>query len=252
MNDKRKSPPEVIRDDPMIAAEWSLGLLEGEELIAARSKQQSDADFAWRKEWWDNWFAPLADEIALAEPSPQVWEEITARLDAPGKVAALAKVQPRIRHANTGRWIAAITAAAAALAAIFTFIVPQQQGTAPLTQPAALPVPLVAAVAIGDTGLSLDVTYQPQEGSLLVAAEGLAADGLHDHELWLVPPDGGALASLGVIAPGEVRRHRIPDDVGGNLRAGARLLLTREPLGGKPAGSNAGPVVAEGDFTPVA
>jgi anti-sigma-K factor RskA len=29
------------------------------------------------------------------------------------------------------------------------------------------------------------------------------------------------------------------------------LLLTREPLGGKPAGVDAGPVVAEGQFSTI-
>ena len=34
------------RDDPMRAAEYALGLLEGEELLAARGKLATDADFA--------------------------------------------------------------------------------------------------------------------------------------------------------------------------------------------------------------
>ncbi|MFM7376618.1 MAG: hypothetical protein ACKO1O_00565, partial [Erythrobacter sp.] len=67
-------PPEdgVTRDDPMIAAEWALGLLEGEELLAARGKYATDPDFTWRKEWWDDWFAPLSDAIPGAEPGEHV------------------------------------------------------------------------------------------------------------------------------------------------------------------------------------
>ena len=80
--------PEVTRDDPMIAAEWALGLLEGEELLAARGKFASDPAFAWRKEWWDNWFAPWTDEMAGgAEPGVHVWEGIAARV-APQPVAS--------------------------------------------------------------------------------------------------------------------------------------------------------------------
>ena len=81
----------VTRDDPMIAAEWALGLLEGEELLAARGKAATDPHFAWRKEWWDDWFAPLSDAMPGAEPgglteqasmtlvpprSPQAWRTL--------------------------------------------------------------------------------------------------------------------------------------------------------------------------------
>ncbi len=237
MTNQRESTPEINRDDPMIAAEWSLGLLEGEELIAARGKHAADPDFAWRKEWWDNWFAPLADEIAPAEPSPQVWERISESVNAPAPADQVTGLRPR---AAAWRWVGAITAAAAAVALIFTFAPPQGPS----------PAPLVATVPIGDTGLRLDVTYLPESATVQVGAEGLIADGVHDHQLWVVPPDGGALASLGVITPGEARSLTIPAQTAAHLRAGARLLLTREPLGGKPAGTSAGPVVAEGDFAP--
>ncbi|HEY6965616.1 MAG TPA: hypothetical protein VI407_10400, partial [Erythrobacter sp.] len=72
----------VTRDDPMIAAEWALGLLEGEELLAARGKYATDPDFAWRKEWWDGWFAPLSDAMPGAEPGAHVWDGIAARVTA--------------------------------------------------------------------------------------------------------------------------------------------------------------------------
>ncbi|MBA4050831.1 MAG: hypothetical protein C0472_02900, partial [Erythrobacter sp.] len=72
----------VTRDDPMIAAEWALGLLEGEELLAARGKYATDPDFAWRKEWWDDWFAPLSDAMPGAEPGEHVWNGIAARVTA--------------------------------------------------------------------------------------------------------------------------------------------------------------------------
>jgi anti-sigma-K factor RskA len=49
MSGVEENTPEVTRDDPMIAAEWALGLLEGEELLAARGKYATDPDFAWRK-----------------------------------------------------------------------------------------------------------------------------------------------------------------------------------------------------------
>lgn len=244
------SGPASGRDDPLIAAEWALGLLEGEELFAARGKQAIDPDFAWRKEWWDNWFAPLADEIALAEPSPRVWEQISASLAEPSPVADVIQLRARVK-----RWqvVSALTSAAAAIAVMVSLFGPSRT-PAPVTPAvvaAAMPDTLAATMPVGDTGLRLDVTYVPQTQRLLVGAIGLAADGVHDHELWLVPPHGGELKSLGVVVPGEVRSIALPSATAAEFGTGVRLLLTREPLGGKPHGQDAGPAVAEGTLTAV-
>lgn len=254
MSDTDKTPEDIKRDDPMIAAEWALGLLEGEELLDARGKFASDPNFAWRKQWWDNWFAPLTDDIAGAEPGAHVWQGIAAALNAPagGEVVALrlAEAQARTRR---WQWTAAITSAAAAVLLAVLVLGPQ---AAPDPMPTGTPQlavndPLVAQVPIGETGLRLDVTYIPETDEMLVGAIRLTADGVHDHELWLVPADGSALQSLGVVTPGEVVRMDLPEDVTRNLASGVELVLTREPIGGKPEGQDAGPVVAQGAFSQV-
>ena len=43
----------------------------------------------------------------------------------------------------------------------------------------------------------------------------------------------------------------LPDNIARNLGDGVQVLLTREPIGGKPADKDAGPVVAEGAFSQV-
>ncbi len=248
---------DIKRDDPMLAAEFSLGLLEGEELLTARGKLATDPAFAARKEWWDNWFAPWTDEIASAKPSDAVWQQIQARLDAATAdgggtgSAEVIELQSKLRR---WQWTAGITSAAAAIALAFLAF---PSGT-PGTQPGPLPTatmaaadPLMATVPIGDTGLRLDVTYLPDSERMMVAAIGLTADGVHDHELWLVPADGSELQSLGVVAPGEVRTVTLPADITRNMGDGVELVLTREPIGGKPEGVDAGPVVAQGAFSQV-
>lgn len=251
------SGPEPTRDDPMIAAEWALGLLEGEELLAARGKYATDPDFAWRKEWWDDWFAPLTDAMPGAEPGAHVWDGIAARLAAQqahaasgspaAPIAEVAELAARVRR---WQWVAAATSVAAAvLLALFVFAPAPPPVADPPAQVAA--APLVATVPIGETGLRLDVTYIPESERMLVAAIGLAPDGVHDHELWLVPADGGPLQSLGVVEPGAVRSMTVPAAAAAKLGDGASLVLTEEPIGGKPEGADAGPVVAEGTFTRV-
>lgn len=262
MSGADENTPEVERDDPLIAAEWALGLLEGEELLAARGKAATDPQFAWRKEWWDNWFAPWTDEMAgAAEPGAHVWDAIAARLAAQGDGGAAGPAAPQSGEVvelrarlRRWQWGAGLASAAAAVALAVLAFAP---GNAPVTAPGSAPVqvaaadPLVATVPIGETGLRLDVTYIPASEEMLVAAIGLTPDGVHDHELWLVPADGSPLQSLGVVAPGEVRRMTLPAAVTAKLGDGASLVLTREPIGGKPEGVDAGPVVAEGAFTPV-
>jgi anti-sigma-K factor RskA len=251
--------PEVTRDDPMIAAEWALGLLEGEELLAARGKAATDPHFAWRKEWWDDWFAPLTDGMAGAEPGDQVWDGIAARIAAQQAAAEVAAASPEAPAVNVvalearvrrWQWVAGISSMAAAVALALFLSSPLGSPVAPPMQIAAAE-PMVATVPIGETGLRLDVTYIPESEKMLVAAIGLTADGVHDHELWLVPADGSALQSLGVVAPGEVRSMALPAAVTAKLSDGASLVLTREPIGGKPEGVDAGPVVAKGAFTRV-
>lgn len=266
MSDNEKTMPEDIkRDDPMIAAEYALGLLEGEELLTARGKVENDDAFAWRKAWWDNWFAPLTDEMQGAEPGPHVWTAIAAGVDANraaqaeaelagggGSAANVIDLQARLRR---WQWTAGLTTAVAAvLLAVMVFS--PGSGPAPAPDSTDGPVvassdPLFAQVPIGDTGLRLDVTYIPESERLLVGALGLTSDGVHDHELWLVPANGEALQSLGVVAPGEVRSVALSEDVAAELDDGVGLVLTREPIGGKPEGQDAGPVVAEGAFSKV-
>lgn len=270
MSDTNKPAEEIKRDDPMIAAEYALGLLEGEELLGARGKVASDPEFASRKDWWDNWFAPLTDDMAGMEPSADVWNRIAAEVH--GSTAAdsqtdspannnVVDFQLRQAEARARRWqwTAGITSAAAALMlAVLVF----SPGSGPIPGPAPTPGatdapqfaaadPLVAQVPIGETGLRLDVTYIPETEEMLIGAIGLTADGVHDHELWLVPADGSALQSLGVVTPGQVARMDLPKDITRNLAGGVELVLTREPIGGKPADEDAGPVVAQGAFSQV-
>ena len=250
--------PEIERDDPLTAAEWSLGLLEGEELLAARGKHATDPQFAWRKAWWDNWFAPLTDAIPGAEPGDHVWDGIAARIaaqQAPAVPAApldqttnVVALEAKVRR---WQWVAGLSSAAAAVALAWIAITPAAVPVAPQAADTLAGAPLVATVPIGETGLRLDVTYIPKSEQMVIAAIGLTPDGVHDHELWLVRDKGEAPLSLGVVAAGEVRSMAVPGDVVAGLHQGARLVLTREPIGGKPAGKDAGPVVAEGAFSSV-
>ena len=233
-----------LTGDELLAAEYALGLLEGEDLLAARARIAREPELAENVAKWEERLVPLLDEVAGTAPSPDLWQridgEINSRLSAPegGNVVDLSGQVTR------WKWATGLSSAAAAIALAFLAI----PGAGPQPVAPAVEAPLMASIPIGETPLRLGVTYLPASEEMLVSASGLSADGVHDHELWLVPGDGGDLQSLGVVVPGEERRVALPEDITRNMADGAQLLLTREPLGGKPAGQDAGPVVAEGSF----
>ncbi len=241
------------REDALIAGEYALGLLEGEELLAARGRISSEPAFAAQVAWWEKELVNLADGFAGAEPGAHVWERIAADIgtsEAPPS-AEVVDLTPRLRR---WQWTAALTSAAAAVLAAIMIFGPATTTPTPAatdTPQLAAADPLYAQVPIGDTGLRLDVTYVPKSETMVIAAIGLTPDGIHDHELWLVPADGSPLQSLGVVDPGAVHSMPLPADIARNLGDGAGLVLTVEPLGGKPEGEDAGPVVAEGTFAQV-
>src|SRR5262245_7951222 len=71
-------PPEP----DMTAAEFALGVLDGEERRAAAARVVSEPAFAAEVAAWEDRLSPLAAEVRASEPSPQVWVRITAALGA--------------------------------------------------------------------------------------------------------------------------------------------------------------------------
>ncbi|MGN3972992.1 anti-sigma factor [Tsuneonella sp. SYSU-LHT278] len=237
--------------DDRLAAEFAIGLLDGQDLLDARGRYASDPAFAETVEWWEHRLAPLLDTIPSEIPPEELFARILAAAggaaDEGGEVIALRR---RVRFWQRGAAAGAIAASAAMAALVLT---PQTRTSSAGDPPqvATAAPPLVASIPIGDTALRLGVTYLPDRRELLVSASGLTADGIHDHELWLVPDDGSKLRSLGVVQPGAERRVALDAGTAALIHDGSAMVLTREPLGGKPPESAAGPVVAEGSFDTV-
>lgn len=265
MTSERTPDPIEDRDYKTIAAEYSLGLLEGEELLAARGRMIEDPVFAARREWWDDWFVPMTDDMPGAQPDARLWATISERvqaLETRQKAAAadpVGEARSNVTAINSDdrvrrwKWVAGLTSVAAALAIALLFIPGVNDGDTSSPRladageaPAEAGSPLMASIPIGDTPLRLGVTVLPSSEEMLVSASGLIADGVHDHELWLVPGDGSELRSLGVIEADAENRVSLTPETAALVENGSQLLLTREPLGGKPEGREAGPVVAEG------
>ena len=69
--------PELMGDD-LTAAEFALGLLESEELLLAKGRLAREPEFASRVAHWEEQLAPMLDDVASAQPSPALWNQIDA------------------------------------------------------------------------------------------------------------------------------------------------------------------------------
>jgi anti-sigma-K factor RskA len=74
--DAEKRPQDVL------AAEYALGLLEGEELLMMRGRIAREPELADAAAGWEEHFAPLSDELAGLKPPPHVWAQIEAEVEA--------------------------------------------------------------------------------------------------------------------------------------------------------------------------
>lgn len=246
MTTPEENPPELAERETL-AAEYALGLLNAEATLKARGLIAADADFAAEVAGWEDRLAPLLDNIPPAEPGDDLWPRIQAALDQ-GELAGEPIIEVLALRRRVRTWKFATGFAAAAAVALAFLASPVLRGPAldvPADQQFAAANPLVASIPIGDTQLRLGVTYLPDRKEMLVSASGLSADGVHDHELWLVTPDEGT-KSLGVVVPGEERRMTVDGALAQQLHNGSTLVLTQEPIGGAGPDGIAGPVVANG------
>ena len=240
--------PSEERD--LLAAEYALGLLAGEERLTARGLLATDPDFATRVADWERRLAPLYDGFQEVGPPDRLWPQIRDALDAerPGGADVLAL---RRRQRWWRGYAAAMTAVAASLALVLGYqsLLPDQR------RPAALPQPipqaeatLVAALASEDGRAALAVSYDPGTSSMIVAPATLRAAPGRGHELWLIPA-GGPPVSLGVVRAGAPARHRIPAAALGAVGPQATIALSIEPALGSPSGQPTGPVIASAPLT---
>jgi anti-sigma-K factor RskA len=242
----------------ILAAEIALRLLDGEDLDTATAALESDGELAALVRDWQQRLAPLADGLAPVEPSPETWQRIAASLRMAGAAdndneADAARGEARRLRARLRLWQWGSVAAAAAALVIGLLGAPYLQRGEQAPQPpgAAAEALLYASLPVGGPqGPRLALTYLPQSGDLLVLANAVPGDGVHDHELWLLVPDAKPV-SMGVIAPGKQTRVHLSSNVATRIGAGLGVILTREPLGGAAPGGSAGPVVAEGEFTTI-
>ncbi|HET6183801.1 MAG TPA: anti-sigma factor [Acetobacteraceae bacterium] len=211
-------------DRDMLAAEYVLGTLDGPELEEARRLVLADPDFAHAVRAWERRLAPLSRLAETADPPPDLWARIEARIGTPVLAPEAARLRGALR-----RWQLA-AGVGLALAAVFAGLA--------FLRPAAPPeVVALAPVKPGAFLLALD----RQGGALAIrpAAPVDAAPPDRDYELWTLPPGAKAPRSLGVLPPGGMR-------LASAIPPGTHLMVSLEPKGGSPTSAPTGPVLYDG------
>ncbi|MEF2553915.1 anti-sigma factor [Aurantimonas sp. A2-1-M11] len=228
------------RDDADLAAEYVLGVLDGAERRAVERQAATDASFAKEIDDWAERLGPLGAAVSPVTPPASLWPRIAGEIDwltrRPGQRAA-----PRGRRVSAiWQWLGlgGMGLAVASLGALILVagrdlaVPPTASGTLTATLSAADGTPLLTVVI--DTGTA--------EATLIPVVTAQEAGRVP--ELWLVPPQGGAPRSLGLIDMTHPLRLVLSDPEYG--AADSALAVSMEPEGGSPTGLPTGPVVASG------
>jgi anti-sigma-K factor RskA len=241
MSDDRNDPDEF----DWLAAEFSLGLLVGEDLVRARRLARSDPAFARAAAEWIARLAPLLDEVEEAPPPAGLWQRIEAGIHVPPESAETQSFGNVVQLKRKMTFWQAYGAGATAIAAALAWLVFTRTPPPPPPQVIAAP-PMVASLGSDQDKARLIATWTPASRQLIVAAAvaPAAAPG-HSHELWMIA-EGGAPKPMGIMPAAGVMRMDVPDEIAARLREGVTLAISVEPTGGSPTGLPTGPVIAAG------
>lgn len=235
-------------DLDMLAAEYVLGTLPGDERARVAERLPRDPDLRRAVERWERSLSPLMDTAAEEAPSPALWRAIeraaiAAPDPAPRALAAGDNVVVLKRRLAIWRGATfAATALAAGLAAVaFLDIV-------------SVPAPpdaggrYVAVVDSDGREPALIAEVDTARGTITVRSLAAEAPAGRSLELWHVA-EGAAPKSLGLIRPGD-EAQTISAAFGGAPPDGM-FAVSVEPEGGSPTGAPTGPVVYSGRLIPV-
>ena len=208
-----------------LAAEYVLGTLHG----AARSrfKQLILQHPAIREsvELWEQHINALGSQIKPVAPDPVVWEKVKQRLAFADKQVINNVVSLPVKPAPLWKGLTLLASAAAVVLAVL------------LVQLQPVPMPVIQQFTVMQNEAKeslwlIEITQQTIESQ---ATQKVAQRAQNDYELWMVPANGQAPISLGLLPQkglASMAKHPQFDQI--NIAA---LAVSLEPLGGSPNGA---------------
>lgn len=237
MTDKPQDPaltPE--QENEALAAELVLGLLEGEEELAAINRVSSDPEFSRTVLDWQERFAGIGENVTSVMPPARAWHTIRERLGH--SVAPLTEdpTEPLAWWRGPKGWLAGFLAVAAVIALLWF----------PANAPVTGSDTEYQAELISDDE-SLQVLARLEGDEIAISLEQGTADDGRDFEIWWIKPDGSAPISIGLVPKSGSAKLDLPDDL--EAMEGVKIALSDEPAGGSPTGVVTGEIVAIADLT---
>ena len=215
-----------------LCGEYLLGTLRGHARARFERALREEPLVAQRVELLVRTYVPKASEDQAVAPRADGWQRLQRELN----LAAFTQPWYRRAFALVAPWQWATAAAAAVMLGIaLTFLRPTEEFTA-------------VARLVGDSAPVVTVAVSSERRTLqLRAAQPTAAPVGRSYEVWLLPAEGGAPVSLGVLTALDAR-VTLPAAQAPRLRAGAKLAVSVEPAGGSPTGAPTGPVILVGEI----
>lgn len=209
------------------AAEYALGLLEGDDLTAFEAQLAIDPALRDEVAAWQTQFAAMTDDIDPVAPSARVWSGINAALGTAPRPSFWMRYAPWL----TGGLVAAGIAAAVLFSGV-------------LTGP---PEPhLYAALVADEQGLELLAHWAPDSQTFMLRRDLGAYPTQVSYEIWVIPPGADAPISVGLMQEVGLTQIPVPDVLIAAMIPGTTVAISAEPLGGSPIGAPTGPILATG------
>jgi len=225
--------PDNSEELRVLAGEYVLGVLDAHEADEVAAALAVNAELRRAVVFWERWLHPLSSLAISADPPSGTWQAIEARIRT-----KTAKPVAKRFWTNLALWRLSTAGFAAAAAALALWI-------------AVTPVPgpsLVAILHPPQQDQASWIATAGRSGLVLRAVTTATPPSDRAFELWAIAPGATQPRSLGVISPnGELKLSRLPAD----LRDGATLAISIEPIGGSPTQLPSGPVVYIGSVKAV-
>lgn len=209
-----------------LAAEYVLGTLRGKARLRFQ-KLMMNSQLLTETTWmWEQYLNNLGNTIAPVPPPARVWQQIEQRLgfvepDAP----SLSLIQRLKQRSTIWQGVSGFAAAAAIVLAVLLIT----QAPTPVS-----PVTQIAVVNDQDANPLWLIEVSSTTLDVRTTAN-LTARADKDYELWMVPANGEAPISLGVLPESGSWQRPTPAILLNN--SVSALAVSLEPPGGSPTGS---------------
>ncbi|MRS14936.1 anti-sigma factor [Enterobacteriaceae bacterium RIT691] len=218
--------------DPLLAAEYVLGLTDSLTRQSLDKRLADDEDFARQVAGWQKAFSSVDQLTSEVTPASAVWKGIERELSGAGPQA----VSPtRLRPTAWLGW-----ALAAAMAGLLIFNYANKPQTVPTLQP-------IAVLSGTQSGEQFIVSLNTSASVIQVSALNVTLPQANNLQLWLIkgtsPP-----RSLGLITHRDLNQFPLAAE---QLDKQTVLAISLEPVGGSKLAGPSGPVLYQGKVSPL-